>query len=327
MAESPTQKTTEALLILSAKERSDAEKFVSQRLNTLDPEQMSKILALGQISRAHVQELQGVRQKLTRSQGRAGKVLMKLYNLALAFPEKSAEEHERIARDMWGNMARLGVEYVFLDKIFDLNLDNPSEGRVEVDGVEIFAKLTEEKKPFIVFTAHTGNFELLPIGAAAYGLEVTALFRPPNNPYIARHVLSARRTHMGHLVPSRAGAAIALARKLDDGGGVGMLVDQKFQRGAKSTFFGHTVQTNPLLGKLARQFNCDVYPARCIRLPGGRFRLQIEPAIEVPRAEDGRVDVPATCQLLNDKVEAWVREYPGQWQWFHDRWAIKHKVK
>ncbi|MAZ84189.1 MAG: lipid A biosynthesis lauroyl acyltransferase [Hoeflea sp.] len=250
-----------------------------------------------------------------------------LYNLALAFPEKSAEEHERIARDMWGNMARLGVEYVFLDKIFDLNLDNPSEGRVEVDGVEIFAKLTEEKKPFIVFTAHTGNFELLPIGAAAYGLEVTALFRPPNNPYIARHVLSARRTHMGHLVPSRAGAAIALARKLDDGGGVGMLVDQKFQRGAKSTFFGHTVQTNPLLGKLARQFNCDVYPARCIRLPGGRFRLQIEPAIEVPRAEDGRVDVPATCQLLNDKVEAWVREYPGQWQWFHDRWAIKHKVK
>ena len=209
----------------------------------------------------------------------------------------------------------------------DLNLDNPSEGRVEVDGVEIFAKLTEEKKPFIVFTAHTGNFELLPIGAAAYGLEVTALFRPPNNPYIARHVLSARRTHMGHLVPSRAGAAIALARKLDDGGGVGMLVDQKFQRGAKSTFFGHTVQTNPLLGKLARQFNCDVYPARCIRLPGGRFRLQIEPAIEVPRAEDGRVDVPATCQLLNDKVEAWVREYPGQWQWFHDRWAIKHKVK
>ena len=61
-----------------------------------------------------------------------------LYNLALAFPEKSAEEHERIARDMWGNMARLGVEYVFLDKIFDLNLDNPSEGRVEVDGGHVY---------------------------------------------------------------------------------------------------------------------------------------------------------------------------------------------
>lgn len=250
-----------------------------------------------------------------------------LANLEIAFPEKSDEEREVIARDMWGNMARLGVEYVFLDQIFDINIENPTAARVEVEGADIFARLIEEKKPFIVFTAHTGNFELLPIGAAAYGLEVTALFRPPNNPYIARHVLSARRTRMGHLVPSRAGAAIALARKLENNGGVGMLVDQRFQRGPKTTFFGRTAITNPLLGKLARQFECDVYPARCIRLPEGRFRLVIEPAIELPRAPDGRIDVAGTCQVLNDKVETWVREYPGQWQWFHDRWGIKYEVR
>ena len=28
----------------------------------------------------------------------------------------------------------------------------------------------------------------------------------------------------------------------------------------------------------------------------------------------------ATCQLLNDVVEGWVREHPEQWMWFHDRW-------
>jgi len=27
--------------------------------------------------------------------------------------------------------------------------------------------------------------------------------------------------------------------------------------------------------------------------------------------------------MLNDKVESWVREYPGQWLWYHDRWRIK----
>ena len=59
-----------------------------------------------------------------------------LANLEIAFPEKSAEQREAIARDMWGNMARLGVEYVFLDQIFDLNLENPAAGRVEVDGAE-----------------------------------------------------------------------------------------------------------------------------------------------------------------------------------------------
>jgi KDO2-lipid IV(A) lauroyltransferase len=88
-------------------------------------------------------------------------------------------------------------------------------------------------------------------------------------------------------------------------------------------FFGRDVRTNPLLAKLVRQFNCEVYPARSIRLPDGRFRLELEPAIEIPRKPDGGVDVNATAQLLNDKVESWVREYPGQWLWYHDRWHIK----
>ncbi|MBW3095735.1 lipid A biosynthesis lauroyl acyltransferase [Pseudohoeflea coraliihabitans] len=249
-----------------------------------------------------------------------------LANLERAYPEKSADERERIARDMWGNMARLAVEYVFLDQIFDFDPEQPDKGRIEVEGREIFSQLRAAQKPFIVFTAHTGNFELLPIAAATYDLHTTVLFRPPNNPYVAERILAARRGRMGNLVPSQAGAAIALARKLEDGEGVGMLVDQKFHRGPKTTFFGLPVISNRLLPKLARQFDCDVYPARCIRLPGGRFRLSIEPALELPRNADGQIDVVATCQVLNDKVETWVREYPGQWQWFHDRWNIKSKL-
>ncbi|RUX88176.1 lipid A biosynthesis lauroyl acyltransferase, partial [Mesorhizobium sp. M7D.F.Ca.US.004.01.2.1] len=32
--------------------------------------------------------------------------------------------------------------------------------------------------------------------------------------------------------------------------------------------------------------------------------------------------VHATTQRLNDVVERWVREDPGQWMWFHKRWEI-----
>ena len=65
---------------------------------------------------------------------------------------------------------------------------------------------------------------------------------------------------MGGLVPSQAGAALQLARVLDDGGNIGVLVDQKFRRGVKTHFFGRECRTNPLLPKLARQCDCDVYP-------------------------------------------------------------------
>jgi len=103
-------------------------------------------------------------------------------NLRQAYPEKSDAEIEDIAREMWDSMARLFAEYIFLDAVFDFDPYATKPGLVEVDGIPIFERLRDEKKPHIFFTAHTGNFELLPICAATFGLNVTALFRPPNNP-------------------------------------------------------------------------------------------------------------------------------------------------
>ena len=252
-----------------------------------------------------------------------GRHRLMMTNLRNAYPEKSEAELEAIALASWGHMGRLAAEYVFLDRLFDFDPERPEPGRIEVSGIPIFLDLRDNPRPFIVFTAHTGNFELLPVAGNSFGLDVMVLFRPPNNPYIAEKVFSFRSARMGQLVPSHAGSSFALARRLEAGGGVGMLVDQKFGRGLTTTFFGRPVRTNPLLAKLVRQFDAEVYPARCIRLPGNRYRLEIEPRIDVPRDARGAVDVHATAQMLNDKVESWVREYPDQWLWYHDRWAIK----
>ena len=183
-------------------------------------------------------------------------------------------------------------------------------------------RLATENKPHILFTAHLGNFELLPIAASVHGLKVTALFRPPNNPYIAEYVLSTRRSTMGELMETRAGAAFALAAILEKGGNVGALVDQKFVGGLLTTFFDRPCETNPVVPMLARRFGCEVYPTRCIRLPGNRYRLEIHEALELVRDADGDIDIDASTQLLNDVVEGWVRENPGQWMWFHKRWAL-----
>ena len=249
-----------------------------------------------------------------------GRHRVAMANIRAAFPEKSEEECKQIALGMWGNMARLLAEYVFLDQIFDYDPHATTPGLIEVEGTEIFERLQSEKHPRIFFTAHTGNFELLPVCAATFGLEVTALFRAPNNPHIAKKVLHARRTNMGHLVPSKAGAVWSLAGILDNGGNVGMLVDQYFHNGSQVNFFGKPALTSPLLPRLARQFETDIYPARCIRLPSGRFRLQLFEKVELPRTANGKVDIDASCQMMNDIVEGWVREYPDQWMWFHKRW-------
>jgi KDO2-lipid IV(A) lauroyltransferase len=256
-----------------------------------------------------------------------GRHRVALDNLKKAYPEKSEVEIQAIASDMWGNMARLAAEYIFLDQLFDYDPNAATPGRIEVKGAENFLRIAGEEKPHILFTGHLGNFELLPVAAATFGMKITALFRPPNNPYLADYIQSTRSSTMGNLQPSSTGASFALATILENGGNIGVLVDQKFSRGVETTFFGRPCQSNPVLGMLARHYDCDVYPARCVRLPGNRFRLEVEDRLELPRDASGSVDVKATVQLLADIVERWVREDPGQWMWFHKRWQINGRPR
>jgi len=242
-------------------------------------------------------------------------------NLAIAFPKKSLEEREKIASDSWAQMARTILEYGYLDEIFDLDEDNPGAGRIEVKNAEQFIKLRDDGLPAIIFTGHIANFELLPMAAAKFGLEIQSLFRTPNNKYAASRVADARKQVARNLVASRAGASFQLMSALERGDHVGVLVDQKFRRGIDVPFFGQDAPSNPLLAKLARRYDCPVHGARSVRLPDGRFRLEITDELVLPRTADGDIDIRGTTELVNRVVESWVREHPEQWLWIHRRWG------
>ena len=242
-------------------------------------------------------------------------------NLALAFPEKSTEERERIASDSWAQIARTLLEYGYLDVIFDLEEESKDSERIEIINGDQFLKLRDDGLPAILFTGHMGNFELLPMVAAKFGLEIQSLFRQPNNKHAASRVADARKELGKNLIASREGASFQLMSALDRGDHVGLLVDQKFRRGIMVPFFGHDAPSNPLLAKLARRYDCPVHGARTVRLPNGRFRLEITEELVLPRTQDGDIDIKGTTALVNSVVEGWVREYPEQWLWIHRRWG------
>lgn len=242
-------------------------------------------------------------------------------NIAIAFPEKSAAERKQLASDSWAQTARTLLEYIYLDKILDLDEDHLESERIEIVNAGQFIKLRDDGLPAILFTGHIANFELLPLIAGRFGLNVQSLFRQPNNKYAASHVADARKEFGKNLVASGAGASFQLMSALEKGDHVGLLVDQKFRRGIMVPFFGREAPTNTLLAKLARRYDCPVHGARTIRLPGGRFRLEITDELELPRDKNGDVDIRGTTELVTRIVEQWVREYPEQWLWMHRRWG------
>jgi KDO2-lipid IV(A) lauroyltransferase len=242
-------------------------------------------------------------------------------NLAIAFPEKSLEEREKIASDSWAQMARTMLEYGYLDQVFDLSVERTATDRIEIRNPDQYEKLRDDGLPAILFTGHLANFELLPLVADRFGLKLLSMFRQPNNKFAAKRVAQARNVVSENLVPSGEGASFQLMTALERGDHVGLLVDQKFRRGIMVPFFGKDAPANPLLAKLARRYGCPVHGARTVRLPNGRFRLEITEELVLPRDGNGDVDVRGTTELVNRIVEEWIREYPEQWLWIHRRWG------
>ena len=238
-------------------------------------------------------------------------------NLRLALPELTGSAHAAIARESWANLGRTVCEYPHLGTLYD------GDGvRVESDDAtkaQLHA-MREAGRPVLIFGAHLGNWELPAVVGHAFGQRAAILYRTPNNPFIAADIVAMRQPIMGTLIPAGMAAPIRMAEALDAGMNLGMLVDQRFGRGPRVPFFGHPVAANPFIARLARRFGAPVHGMRAIRLPGNRFRLELTAPLELPRDATGRIDAEAATALINQVIEGWVRETPGQWLWMHRRW-------
>jgi KDO2-lipid IV(A) lauroyltransferase len=241
-------------------------------------------------------------------------------NLAMAFPEKSQAERDAILMGVWDNLGRTAAEYAHLDRLWDLDWQNPHEGRMVSDHVALFDQVRDDGKPGVIFAAHLGNWELPALLTAMYGFKGGVVYRAPNNARVAAEVKRIREGLMGQLIPTGIEGVVVARSILEDGGHVGMLVDQHSRTGTPVTFFGRECLANPLLARLARLYECPIVGVRVIRLPEHRFRIDAVGPIDPPRDAKGRIDEQATMQLITSIVEGWVREYPEQWLWLHRRW-------
>jgi KDO2-lipid IV(A) lauroyltransferase len=243
-------------------------------------------------------------------------------NLTAAFPEKSSQEIETILSGAWDNLGRVTAEFLHLDRITILDPDKPGDVDVIYDPVGLERMRTlRETGPRLLFGTHLGNWELPARFARYYDVDTTILFRPPSIRPVADAVVELRAGCMGALVASGFDAPIRLARALERGGKVGMLVDQHDSRGVDVTFFGRACKASPLLAQLARHFDCPIHGSRVVRLADrNKFWGEITDPITPVRDADGKIDIVGTTQTIANVVESWVREHPDQWLWQHRRW-------
>ncbi len=260
-------------------------------------------------------------------------------NLARAMPEKSPEEVTAAISGMWDNLARTVAEAPHVHKFWDSRFPEDEASirgaiaklqesgqstfvagpRLEVTGLENIDHLLAHRGAALFFSAHLGNWEVLPCWATRIGIPISVVFRMPNNPYVAPLVERLRVNH-GPLLPKGMRGALASIKVMEAGGRLGMLMDQKQNRGLAVPFFGRPAMTAPTIAKLALRYECPIYGAWAQRLGGAHFRIHFAPPVEVTRSGSEEADIMAILTRVNRIIEEWIREQPDQWTWMHRRW-------
>lgn len=235
-------------------------------------------------------------------------------NLERCFPDRPASGIAALLDGMWENLGRNIGEFPHLRRM----LADPDV--VEVAGTETIEALHRAGKPVVFVGAHLANWEIAPAVAVRCGFAVDYIYRAPNNPWVDRLVARRRVDPDGALIrKGPEGGRRALAA-LKAGRSLGILVDQKMNEGIEATFFGRPAMTAPAFAQLALRFGLPVVPIRFERLGGPRFRVTVDPPVEIAPTGDRAADVAALVQAVNDHIEAWVRDRPEQWFWVHRRW-------
>ena len=244
-------------------------------------------------------------------------------NLALAFPEKSIDEHNEIRRVMWDNLGRVVGEYPHLGA-FSPKGEDPRIGYSFPPGV------TAEKlmgKPLMFLSGHFANWEMMPILAHQVGFEAATVVRPPNNPYVADWVARQRRINGPTTLIAKHNAARSMLSQLRGDKSLCMLVDQKLREGIAVPFFGRDAMTTPAPAALALKTGAHIVIASNRRLPGARFHVTVHEVVDFMPTGDDTKDTQALTALVTARLETIIREDPGQWLWIHNRWPTQRDIE
>ena len=230
-----------------------------------------------------------------------------LFNLQVAFPEKTQKERRKILRGMWCHFGRL---------IADLPHNRQVLQQADFVGVEHLRKAYAAGRGGFVCSAHIGNWELSVAKQIAPGFVMNPVYRPANNWFLDK-LLFARRK--GVKIPKGRTGARLMIETLKQGKFISILCDQKFREGITLTLFGMPAQTATAMAGLAVKMNVPIIMVKAIQQPDGHYILTVYPPLPLPI---GLPKAEAERQIMtrvNSIYENWIRENPEQWLWIHRR--------
>lgn len=235
-------------------------------------------------------------------------------NIGLCYPDRAISERASLAAASFRETCTTLMEV-------PLMWEKPVEKCValirEIEGEALLDEAISEKKGLILLAPHLGNWELAGLFFSTR-YRMSTLYSPPKLADFEHYMVRVRERQGAKLVRGDRRGLVELMSRLRSGGVVGILPDQlpRTAGSVNAPFFGHSVRTMTLAGKLRQKTGAPALITFAERLPGHEgFRLIIRKC----EGDIGNLDAVAGASALNRSIEACIERCPTQYQWEYKR--------
>lgn len=233
-------------------------------------------------------------------------------NLALAFPEMSADERNALALK---HFEALGASLMEL-ALARWGSDKKHLALTRIEGVEHIENAVRAGRGIIFLSAHFTTLEIsgriLKLNCPPFDL----VFRRFRSDFLTEIIRTTREVSGRDTIEKS--DIKRMIRSLREGTPVWYAPDQSYNRkqSAVIDFFGVPAMTNIATSTLARLGNAVTLPYLPRRLPEGGYVINIKPPIENFPSDDPEEDTRKYVAILEEHI----RLCPDQYYWIHRKY-------
>jgi KDO2-lipid IV(A) lauroyltransferase len=238
-------------------------------------------------------------------------------NILIAFPDFNEKSINEMIDSMWKNIGRIFGEYIHINKFSIIN-NNKKIIFTNRSNVEILKK---NNKPIVFFSGHFANFELMAKCLRELGFNIGAIYRPLNNIFLNPIMEFIRKKYICPIqIEKGSNGTKKLIRHISTNNPLALMIDQRLSSSIRVPFFDQPATTTITPAQLAIKYDALLVPVFLKRLEKTNFEFFIEEPLITNRTNDYDKDIFNITQIMNIKIEEFIKRDPAHWLWSHDRW-------
>ncbi len=227
--------------------------------------------------------------------------------------EIKKSNNTNFSSEVLGNYGRIFAEYPFIKNFRNDKLKK----YLQVEGEEHLKNIIQEKKIAVFVSGHFSNFELMAMQIEKSGIDLAAIYRPLNNPFLNQVMEKIRLKFIckKQIKKGKSGTR-KLLECIKKGSSVALMIDQRVTEGSKVDFFGKEATTTTIPAQLIKKYECVLVPVYIERFNKFNFKIYISRPININKNKT----IDEITIYLNRVLEKMILKNPTQWIWTHDRW-------